>query len=148
MNKQIFREESLYLSGVVDLITSAKNSLEKAMESLGAFNIQKLKELRENPATNATDFLQFLEILDQKNAAFNIKDKYKKLDELEYLSSEPYFSRIDLEDQQTKKTTAYYIGKFGYSETRTTLVIDWRAKIASVYYKYRYPQKNVQYETP
>ena len=132
MDKKIFKEESHKLSETVAQVSTAKASLKKAMESLGAFNLQKLKELRESPATNAADFLQFLEIIDTKNAAFNIVDKYKKLEELEYLSKEPYFSRIDLKDKKDSSTTPYYIGKFGYS----------------VYYKYRYPQKNVQYETP
>jgi len=148
MDKSVFVEESRKLSKVVSLVSSAKTSLEKAMESLGAFNLEKLKELRESPATNAADFLQFLEIIDTKNAAFNIGDKYKKLEELEYLSKEPYFSRIDLKNKESGKTDAYYIGKFGYTEKREPVVIDWRAKIASIYYKYRYPQKNVEYETP
>ena len=62
MDKKIFKEESHKLSETVAQVSTAKASLEKAMESLGAFNLQKLKELRESPATNAADFLQFLEI--------------------------------------------------------------------------------------
>lgn len=148
MRDKVFTEESKSLSKVTSLIKDAKVKLETAMESLGAFNLEKLKELRENPATNAADFLQFLDLLDSKNAAFNLPDKYKKLEELEFLSKEPYFSRIDLHDPKTKKTIQHYIGKFGFTEKKKPVVIDWRAKVASVYYRYRYPQKGVKYTTP
>lgn len=148
MSDKITNEEKKKLSQVVDLVNIDKRNLEIAMDSMGAFNLNRLKELRDNPATNSADFLQFLNLLDEKNASFNITDKYKKLEELEYLSKEPYFARIDLADESKGRKDNYYIGKFGFNIDKTPVVIDWRAKIASVYYKYRYPQKNVSYDTP
>lgn len=148
MADKIFSEETKKLISVISLVKGAKISLEKAMESLGAFNLDRLKELRENPTTNAADFQQFLNMLDTKNAVFNVPDKYKKLEELEYLSKEPYFSRIDLVNTENQDIKSHYIGKFGYSDEKDPIIIDWRAKVASVYYKYRYPQKNVSFDSP
>ena len=148
MSDKIFIEETKTLSTVVSKVKDARASLEEAMKSLGAFNLDKLKELRENPTTNAADFQQFLNMLDTKNAVFNIPDKYKKLEELDYLGKEPYFSRIDLTDPNTSEEETHYIGKFGYTEGKTPVIIDWRAKVASLYYKYRFPQKEVSYQSP
>ncbi|HOM78308.1 MAG TPA: 3'-5' exonuclease, partial [bacterium] len=41
-----------------------------------------------------------------------------------------------------------YIGKFGFTHDKKPVITDWRSKIASIYYRYRYPQKNVVYTTP
>lgn len=147
-NDPVFIEEEKHLEEVVSYVAEDRVALEKAMEQLGAFNLEKLKEIRENPATNASDFMQFLEMLDTKNVAFNIPDKYKRLEELTYLEKEPYFSRIDLKNKTTGEVKSHYIGKFGYTLDEKPIVLDWRAKAASVYYKYRYPQKNIKYETP
>jgi DNA helicase II / ATP-dependent DNA helicase PcrA len=144
----VFIKESTKLSGIVGLMADAKIALEKLMEELGAFNVQKLKEMRENPATNPMDFQQFLNMLDTKNTVMNVPDKYKRLDELTYLQKEPYFSRIDLVDPDTNKVEQHYIGKFGFTEDKTPIVLDWRTKVASVFYKYRFPQKDVSYTTP
>ncbi len=151
MNKDkdpIFIEETEHLNEIVSYVNDDKVALEKAMERLGAFNLDKLKEIRENPATNSADFLQFLNMLDTKNTAFNVPDKYKRLEELTYLSKEPYFSRIDLKDKDKEKTRSHYIGKFGFTLNEDPIILDWRAKAASVYYKYRFPQKNIKYDTP
>ena len=141
-----FKQESERLNEVVSIVRGAKNTMSEDMERIGAFNLEKLKELRENPAANAADFLQFLQLIEQKNRAFNIVDKYKRLEELDYSAKEPYFSRIDLEggDKQEK----YYIGKFGFTVNNSPLVLDWRSGVASVYYKYRFPQKSITYNTP
>ncbi|MDC0449165.1 hypothetical protein OAL67_00995 [bacterium] len=128
-------------------VQEAKENLSETMNKVGAANLERLKELRENPETGF-DFFLFLEQLNSKNVAFNIEDKYKILEEYEYLLKEPYFARIDLKDNQSNTLDELYIGKFGFSDERHSLVTDWRSKIASVYYRYRYPQKNVQYETP
>jgi len=140
-----FKTESTKLSKIIGVIKDARSMLEQSMEKLGAFNLEKLKELRDSPATNSADFLLFMEMLKNKNVAFNIPEKYKKLEELTYLQDEPYFSRIDLKTKEGDKK--YYIGKFGFTQDKSPLVIDWRADIASIYYKYRYPQKNITYET-
>jgi DNA helicase II / ATP-dependent DNA helicase PcrA len=112
---------------------------------MGSGTLARLKELRESPGSR--DFFEFLNQLHDENAAFNLRDKYQRLEELETLIKEPFFSRIDLHDTETNETKEFYIGKFGYSE-KDPVVTDWRAKVASVYYRYRFPQKGVFYDTP
>lgn len=137
--------EQLKLNDTLNRIGDAKQTLEGMMGKMGTNTLNQLKEFRESP--DSGDFYFFLDQLDQQNSAFNYKDKFKRYEELEYLLQEPYFARIDLFNHLDQKKNELYIGKFGYTED-TPIVTDWRAKVASVYYRYRYPQKNIKYETP
>lgn len=146
MDPQVFEQENQKLTSTKDKLIQAKTYLEKSMDVMGAANLERLKELRDDPQSEVHDLLFFMEELHEKNTAFNFKDKYKRLEELESSLKEPYFSRIDLKEGGDVQES-FYIGKFGYTEEKP-IIIDWRAKIASVYYRYRYPQKNVSYDTP
>lgn len=137
--------EQQHLDTVLGTIKDAKNTLEKMMSSMGTDTLQQLKDFRDSP--DSSDFYMFLDQLDQKNSAFNYKDKFKRLEELEYLIKEPYFARIDLFNHLDQQERPLYIGKFGYTEDQP-IVTDWRAKVSAVYYRYRFPQKNIKYETP
>ncbi len=147
MDGNIFDQEKSHLNEVLVKLESAKKVLEVSMRGIGAENLEKLREMRADRETDAHDLFAFMERMHEKNAAFNFKDKYRRLEELESLLKEPYFSRIDLKKEANDLIEEIYIGKFGYTENRP-LITDWRAKVASVYYRYRYPQKNVTYDTP
>ncbi len=147
MDGNIFDQEKSHLNEVLVKLESTKKVLEVSMRSIGAENLEKLREMRADRETDAHDLFAFMERMHEKNAAFNFKDKYRRLEELESLLKEPYFSRIDLKKEANDLIEEIYIGKFGYTENRP-LITDWRAKVASVYYRYRYPQKNVTYDTP
>lgn len=141
---KIFLEEKKKVKDVSKYAKNTLAELQKKLEEVGAANLARLRELREE-GEFGPDFLMFLERLHEKNESFNIKDKFKRVEELGYLVKNPFFARIDLsEKKQVKKI---YIGKFGLSDGKHN-VTDWRAKVASVYYRYRYPQKNVYYDTP
>ncbi len=129
-------------------IRKYKQLLERTLDYMGAENLRKLKDLRDNAEANPTDLFMFIEQLHSQNQAFNFKDKIKQLEELGYLLLEPYFSRIDLLDNDSTRVDQIYIGKFGLTTDSGSkpLITDWRARIASVYYKYRYPQNKVKYE--
>lgn len=148
MQKTILEKEKKHLKSTLGILKDYKNQLEKSIKSLGAATVERLEELRDNPETNAMDFFMHLEQLHAKNAAFNLKDRYKRLEELESSLDEPYFARIDLKDKKKSKEDKIYIGKFGFTENYKPVITDWRSKIASVYYRYRYPQENVSYKTP
>src|SRR3989344_6523193 len=147
MDNTIFYQEKTHLNGVLVKLGAAKKVLEASMRSIGVDNLEKLKDMRTDRETDAHDLFAFMERMHEKNAAFNFKDKYRRLDELESLLKEPYFSRINLKKKDADLIEEIYIGKFGYTENKP-LITDWRAKIALVYYRYRYPQKNVTYDTP
>ncbi len=137
-------QEKTKLSDTINFVETQKNSLEKALTSMGAITLEKLTELRRD-AEGGMDLIVALQRLNESNASFNLPDKYAQLEELAYLEKEPYFARIDLQDGLSSHS--YYIGKFGITDNEVPLVTDWRTKIASIFYKYRYPQKNVTYKT-
>ncbi|KKS06685.1 MAG: Superfamily I DNA helicase [candidate division WWE3 bacterium GW2011_GWE1_41_27] len=141
---KVFTEEKNHVEKLKNSINLALSEVEQILKKVGITNLDRLKELK-TEGEFGPDFLMFLEQLHEKNAALNLKDKFKRIEELKYLLTQPYFARIDL--RKSKSTDNIYIGKFGLSEASTS-VTDWRAKIASVYYRYRYPQKNVYYDTP
>ncbi len=147
--EQEFQLENTRAINTVEQVKRYKALLEKTLDYMGAENLRKLQELRENAEANPTDLFVFIEQLHAQNQAFNFKEKIKQLEELGYLLSEPYFSRIDLANVVNNKVDQIYIGKFGLTlgVGEKPLITDWRAKIASVYYKYRYPQKGVVYDT-
>ena len=151
MNPKIKREEINHLKGVKTKLRKARKYAEESLKVISEGNLERLKELREGGGSSygygLSDFDVLLDQLHQKNAALNIKDKYRALEELEFLIKEPYFSRIDLHTKEDKKDEKYYIGKFSYTEGKP-VITDWRSKVASVYYRYRYPQKDVYYDTP
>ena len=147
MDNHILQHEKEKLAQIMGKVGFAKEDINLRLQDLGKDNLDKLVDLRENPETSGQDFFQYLEQLHQQNITFNVKDKFKRLEELDYLSKYPYFARIDITGHSDMEKRQVYIGKFGYTE-KVPVVTDWRAKIASVYYRYRYPQKNVKYETP
>jgi len=137
--------EETHLKKMVNLVKKGKKELQEKLSAVGQENLSRLNDLRSDPETG-TDFEMFLEQLHDKNQAFNFKDKFQRLEEMEYLSNNPYFARIDLTDPKSNGMDSIYISKFGYS-TSKPLVTDWRSPIASVYYRYRYPQKGVEFNT-
>src|SRR3972149_7229381 len=141
---KVFTEEKSHVEKLKNSVKNALSEVEQILKKVGITNLDRLKELK-TEGEFGPDFLMFLEQLHEKNAALNLKDKFKRIEELKYLLTQPYFARIDLKDKSL--TENIYIGKFGLSESSPS-VTDWRAKIASVYYRYRYPQKNVYYDTP
>ena len=83
MQKDQKQLEQQHLNTVLGTIKDAKHTLEKMMSSMGTDTLQQLKDFRDSP--DSSDFYMFLDQLDQKNSAFNYKDKFKRLEELEYL---------------------------------------------------------------
>ena len=92
------------------------------------------------------DMLDTMESLQKELDAFDADQVFKSLNELDYLKNNPFFARIDLKEKGTETYKPYYISKFGFFDENEPILIDWRAKLASLYYKYRYPQDNVSYE--
>lgn len=144
-----FSAEKERAENTVQKISEYRILLEKTLNSMGEENLRKLRDLRDNAEANPTDLFMFIEQLHSQNQVFDFKGKFTQLEELGYLLHEPYFSRINLSDSAKGIRDEIYIGKFGLTTDTSAkpIVTDWRAKIASVYYKYRYPQKDVTYET-
>ena len=62
--------------------------------------------------------------------AVGIRDQIAKLKE------SPYFSRIDFQENESRESVEYYIGRFSFSYENELLIFDWRAPIASMFYDY------------
>ncbi len=147
MDKNVLKKEQEKLDETVTLLKEKRSSLKKSLDDLGKETISKLEELRQSPESNVMDFFMFLEQIHGEHEAFNLKDRYKRLEEMDYSIREPYFARIDLRKKNEGTSKKLYIGKFGFSHNMRPVITDWRSKIASVYYRYRYPQENVTYDT-
>ena len=53
---------------------------------------------------------------------------------------EPYFGRLDFQEDGKEEVMPIYIGKVGVSDmdTMKPIIIDWRAPVASMFYSYRW----------
>ncbi|MFD0674532.1 HelD family protein [Cohnella sp. GCM10027633] len=69
---------------------------------------------------------------------------------LDLLGKEPYFGRLDFQEQGKAAPMPLYIGKRGmdYRETSQPYVIDWRAPVASLFYSFTGGEAPVSYEAP
>ncbi|WP_274651448.1 HelD family protein [Paenibacillus humicola] len=69
---------------------------------------------------------------------------------LEVAEREPYFGRIDFQEDRHDAPKPLYIGKAGVAdgENGSLLVIDWRAPVASLFYAFSGGETPVTYESP
>lgn len=141
----IHMEESIRLQETTALVKTKRDNLEAEILKLGAVNLGTLKKLRQD-AEAGLDLIFALQKLHESNQSYNLPDKYAQLEELTHSVDEPYFARIDI-IENGESPEKIYIGKFGVAHKSRPVITDWRTKVASIYYKYRYPQKNVKYET-
>ncbi|MFD1772842.1 HelD family protein [Paenibacillus rhizophilus] len=67
------------------------------------------------------------------------------------LRQEPYFGRLDFEENGGGERKALYIGKIGVDREQVSdrpLVIDWRAPVASLFYSFTGGMEPASYESP
>ncbi|RUS47101.1 3'-5' exonuclease [Cohnella sp. AR92] len=69
---------------------------------------------------------------------------------LEIAEREPYFGRLDFQEEGHPEAQPLYIGKSGVGEeeTQKPLVIDWRAPISSLFYSFTGGDPSVTYDSP
>lgn len=62
----------------------------------------------------------------------------KKLEDIKKTRNKPYFARMDFKENNGKREN-FYIGKLSIMDSKTleTVVVDWRAPIANLYYEGR-----------
>lgn len=144
MNPEILKQENIKSKEVVSLVSAKKNKLENSLGAIKDESIEMLKHIREQ-ALSYQDMVDLMDSLQQRLDAFDSAEVFKNLNELDYLISNPFFARIDLKESKDSEVTPYYISKFGFFGENGPILIDWRTKLATLYYKYRYPQNNVSY---
>ena len=145
MNPEILKEENIKSKYVTGLVNTKIDKINNSLSHLKEDSIERLKAIREQ-SLSYMDMLDTMESLQKELDAFDADQVFKSLNELDYLKNNPFFARIDLKEKGTETYKPYYISKFGFFDENEPILIDWRAKLASLYYKYRYPQDNVSYE--
>ena len=145
MDENTLIQENKKASEVTKLVTIKVDALNNTVSNLQNETIKELTLIREN-ALSYMDMVDTMESLQRQIDALDIRKIIEDLNQLDYLKQNPFFARIDLKDKIDGSVTPYYIAKFGFIHDSLPIVIDWRAKLATLYYKYRYPQENVSYE--
>lgn len=144
MDQNILNQENQKSKEFVTKITSKLDKINNDTKSLQEESMKRLQFIREQALTY-TDMMDTLREIQNDVDSFDVKEVYQTINELTYLKDNPFFARIDLKEKGDSDSIPYYISKFGFFDGATPLLIDWRAKLASLYYKYRYPQQNVSY---
>ena len=144
MNPEILKLENKKSQEVVSKIVAKKNKLDTDLNAIQSESIERLKFIREQ-GMSYQDMMDTMRSLQQELDVFDAATIFATINELDYLKSNPFFARIDLKEKDSNEFKPYYIAKFGFFDENEPLLIDWRAKLASIYYKYRYPQENVSY---
>ncbi|MCF6136218.1 AAA family ATPase [Alkalihalobacillus berkeleyi] len=69
---------------------------------------------------------------------------------LQIAESEPYFGRLDFQEDGKKGPDELYIGKVGVSKDASNelMVIDWRAPVASLFYSFNGGEEDIHYDSP
>lgn len=111
-----------------------KARLDRTLETID----RKLEQLRSIPVYTGHDFTE--QLLEEN------RESQRQLLEQSY--REPYFGRLDFEEQG-KAMSPLYIGKVGVSgdDVREPIVIDWRAPVASLFYSFT-GGDHAEYEAP
>lgn len=115
MDKKIFLEEEKKLKEIIKKIEEEEKYMENRLST-------------SNMNYNMEDIAKGL-----------IMQMYvKKLEDIKKTRNKPYFARMDFKEENGKKES-FYIGKLSIldSETLESIVVDWRAPIANLYYEGR-----------
>lgn len=86
---------------------------------------------------------------DLTEQALDVK-REQALRNMQIAAAEPYFGRLDFQEEGSGKPVPLYIGKVGIANNRTNepLVIDWRAPVASLFYSFTGGDGPAAYESP
>lgn len=145
MSDEILNYENNKAKDFQKKITSEKNKLSEKFSNIEKGTQELLASIRDQ-GLSYTDMMDTLRAVQQEYDSMDIQYFSEKMNEYNYLSTNPFFARIDLKDHQKEDIENFYISKFGFFEEGKPILIDWRTKLASLYYKNRFPRKNVSYE--
>lgn len=140
-NKE-FLSESQYLNIVLKYAKKKLIELTTDIKSCKSTLIASKKDVWDNYSHSyedidkAIDNLQYLKDIKSKDAS--LLDKNNEIINLNRLIKSPYFARIDFNENQTDEIEKIYIGRNTLMDKSTNdiLVHDWRAPIASIYYRF------------
>lgn len=157
--KQVDLEfENKHLEETVELAKRQLEAVKNQNENNKRAILEAKKEMRENTSHSISnlwssegfealaDLNQYAHLISNKIMDFENVDKQVYL--LENMIKSPYFARIDFKFEDTPHYEKIYIGRASLEDddAKEIVVYDWRAPIASVFY--RYTLGDVHYEAP
>lgn len=144
MNQETLKNEKLKAKEFISKILAEKESVSERFNKISKDNQELLTNIRDQ-GLSYTDMMDVLRSVQQEYSNLDVKYFAEKMNEYAYLSDNPFFARIDLTSENKDEVEAFYISKYGFFENGKPILIDWRTKLASIYYKNRFPRKNVSY---
>lgn len=145
MSDQILISENIKASEFQSKVNKEKDRLSTNFSKIEKESQELLATIRDQ-GLSYTDMMDTLRSVQQQYDSMDIQYFSEKMNEFNYLLKNPFFARIDLIQHGKSETENFYISKFGFFEDGKPILIDWRTKLASVYYKTRFPKKNIGYE--
>lgn len=124
--KEEFEQEEHHLDDCIEIIDE---HIKKYGEQLSELKVET-KEMYDNYRSNNPELHNDLVV------RFDWQEQVEQTLKKNLLArNKPYFGKINYMEQDSKETITLYIGKNGImKDASTSLIIDWRAPVASIYY--------------
>lgn len=139
MKSKEFLEEKQYLERVEKYIEKRIPILLEKKAELRSDISKGRKDMWEEGRHGVNDFDDIVDLTLRSEVIVSDEKQYmenlKELQKLEKMRANPYFARIDIQDEYGPSET-FYIGAMGLKDDRTfdMYVCDWRAPISSLFY--------------
>ncbi|MGX7164351.1 RNA polymerase recycling motor HelD [Enterococcus massiliensis] len=134
-------KEQMHADETIGLIGAEQQLLEKQQQVLTGTMQEELKEIAKKTIRSGSDEAFYESAVEYRQHEQELLLKYqtaesqqKRIKTLQTMSGNPYFARIDFKEETEKETL--YLGIASLRDkSEETIVIDWRAPIANLYYE-------------
>lgn len=134
-------KEQMHADETIGLIGAEQQLLEKQQQALTGTMQEELKEIAKKTIRSGSDEAFYESAVEYRQHEQELLLKYqtaesqqKRIKTLQTMSGNPYFARIDFKEETEKETL--YLGIASLRDkSEETIVIDWRAPIANLYYE-------------
>ena len=139
MERKEFQEEQQYLERVERYIEKRIPILLEKKAELRSDISKGRKDMWEEGTHGVNDFDDIVDLTLRSEVIVSDEKQYienlKELQKLEKMKENPYFARIDIQDEYGP-AESFYIGALGLKDDKTfdMYVCDWRAPISSLFY--------------
>lgn len=134
MERNILREENIYLAETHEIIVKKINDIEKVSNK----KVDAIEQLKKDlqSSKKEMDKTEFASNIESVNTTIGLaNESFKRLNQLRRAVQNPYFGRIDFVDKNNVKEKIY-VGLCGIDENFKFYIYDWRTPIASLFYNY------------
>lgn len=140
MNERQYEEQ--HLSQTISLINIEEKLLKNQQQELQKSMQNQLKEVTENTINTASEESFYESVVEYRQHEHELTLRYqsaeakeKRMNTLQTMMKSPYFARMDFKEEQ-EPTETLYLGIASLRDKKdNTIIIDWRAPIANLYYE-------------